>query len=374
MLFTDWFEPAYKAGGPIRSCVNFAYHMRGDYDIYVFTGDRDLGDEEAMDEIITDQWIPHSEGLAIYYASRDSLNWRVIGKQIRGLNADYIYLNSMFSRYFTVYPLLVKLYSRTAGKVVLAPRGMLRRSALSFKPFKKKLFLNLFSVLKITRFITFHATDEEEKKDILQVFGKDASSFSVPNFPGFQKPLTLPLQKRAGELKMVFVGRIHPIKNLHFLLEGLRACQSHIYLTVIGVKEDPDYWDSCKELVKQLPLNIIVVFIDAVPHHQLENILVEHHLFVLPTQGENFGHAIFEALAAGRPVLISDQTPWKNLEPFKAGWDLSLNDITRFAGTIERVAYMSAEELNDLCQCAWQYCSNYIQQSNIKQQYLKLFN
>ena len=37
-------------------------------------------------------------------------------------------------------------------------------------------------------------------------------------------------------------------------------------------------------------------------------------VFLLPTGGENFGHAIFEALSCGVPVLISDQTPWRGLE------------------------------------------------------------
>ena len=35
--------------------------------------------------------------------------------------------------------------------------------------------------------------------------------------------------------------------------------------------------------------------------------------FLLPTGGENFGHAIFEALSCGVPALISDRTPWRDL-------------------------------------------------------------
>ena len=112
---------------------------------------------------------------------------------------------------------------------------------------------------------------------------------------------------------------------------------------------------------------------EEVPHAQLEKILLNNHLFVLPTEGENFGHAIFEALAVGRPVLISDQTPWKNLSSANAGWDLPLNDPKTFSGRIELVGSMSAFELNAWCKGAYEFCSDYIRQINLKEEYKKLF-
>jgi glycosyltransferase involved in cell wall biosynthesis len=117
-----------------------------------------------------------------------------------------------------------------------------------------------------------------------------------------------------------------------------------------------------------------VKLLSDVPHHRLEEMLTAHHLFCLPTQGENFGHAIFEALAAGRPVLISDQTPWRSLAKRKAGWDIPLSDSTGFVNAIETVAAMDLRELNEWCKEAWRYCNDYIQQSDIKEQYRKLFN
>jgi glycosyltransferase involved in cell wall biosynthesis len=45
----------------------------------------------------------------------------------------------------------------------------------------------------------------------------------------------------------------------------------------------------------------------------------------MPTLGENFGHIFLEALAAGCPLMISDRTPWLELEAKGIGWDLSLD-------------------------------------------------
>lgn len=44
----------------------------------------------------------------------------------------------------------------------------------------------------------------------------------------------------------------------------------------------------------------------------------------MPTFNENYGHAIVESFVAGLPVVISDRTPWRNLEKINAGWDIPL--------------------------------------------------
>ncbi len=61
-------------------------------------------------------------------------------------------------------------------------------------------------------------------------------------------------------------------------------------------------------------------------------------LFLLPTAGENFGHAIFEALSSGVPALISDQTPWRGLAEAKAGFDLALAEPDRWVDAIDAFA------------------------------------
>ena len=73
-------------------------------------------------------------------------------------------------------------------------------------------------------------------------------------------------------------------------------------------------------------------------------VMAGYDLMFMPTLGENFGHAIFEALGAGTPVLISDRTPWRNLEARRAGFDLSLDDPAAFAAAIDRTAAQTPDE------------------------------
>ena len=56
----------------------------------------------------------------------------------------------------------------------------------------------------------------------------------------------------------------------------------------------------------------------------IKKYLVKSDLFISTSLNENYGHSIVEALSQGCPVLISDKTPWKQLEKFNAGADLPL--------------------------------------------------
>jgi glycosyltransferase involved in cell wall biosynthesis len=374
LLFADWYEPGYRAGGPIRSCVNFARHMSTDYRVYVFTSDRDLGSTLPYEGVPVDTWQTGKDGTAIYYCSPGNLSWQNIRRQLAAVRPDFVYLNSMFSPKFTIYPLLISRIYRHAYGVVLSPRGMLRESAIQFKTFKKKVYLTILRTAGMHRAIRFHATDRKEAEDIHKYFGETAGVTIVANFPGAAEgDLGVPVKKE-GELSMIFVGRIHPIKNLDLLLETLKQLRISCRLTVVGSLEDRSYWEKCSRIMDELPSNIIVNYIGEVANHELPAITARHHIFVLPTRGENFGHAIFEALAAGRPVLISDQTPWRNLQAAGAGWDLSLDSPWRFGEVIGQAAALGQQEYEALCRSTRQYLEKYVASLNLKEEYQKLFS
>ncbi|PWU00015.1 MAG: hypothetical protein C5B52_09590 [Bacteroidetes bacterium] len=374
LVFTDWYEPAIKAGGPVRSLVNFANNLRDDYDLWIYTGDRDLGDQHPYISFPLDQWIEKADGTHVYYASQSNSGFRDIKKQVEYVKPYWIYLNSMFSLQFSIYPVLLRRFGKIRSRIVIAPRGMLKESALRYKSRKKKFFLWLYRKLGLNKYLIFQATDSVEQEDIKKQFGYDSNVVLIPNFPGIQKDFVPIPSKESGVAHLIFVGRIHPVKNLLFLLEALKHVRTHVTLTIVAAIEDFDYWQACKAAIQSLPNHISLNILEQVPHGQLEKILLDNHLFVLPTEGENFGHAIFEALAAGRPVLISDQTPWKNLSSSTAGWDLPLGDPKSFSGKIDLVGSMSAFELNEWCRGAYEFCTDYIRNLNLKEDYKKLFH
>jgi glycosyltransferase involved in cell wall biosynthesis len=373
LVMIDWFDPGFKAGGPIRSCVNFAQYFKNDLQIYILTTDRDLGDTKPYPGIDADTWVDYQDKVKVFYASPGWLSWQSIKRTIQELKPDAVYVNSMYSKFFSIYPVLLKRTGNLNAKLVLAPRGMLKESAVRFKSHKKNIFLKLYKLLGLHRQAHFHCTDETEVSDVRKHFGEVPFTM-LANVNGAQPDLQLRNNKEPGIVKMIFIGRIHPIKNLHYLLSVLKDVKQQVRLTVIGSLEDAEYWQQCQQLIADLPGNIKVQYLGELAHHLLSPLVVEHDMFVLPTTGENFGHAIFEALAAGRPVLISDQTPWKSLAKYKAGWDLPLTAPQQFAEVIEKVAAMNNDELGEWCKGAWDYCKCYSDRSGIKEKYLQLFS
>src|SRR5215475_2345989 len=93
LLFTDWYEPGFKAGGPIQSCRNFVKAMQNDYELYVLTSDRDLGDVQPYEKISVEKWVSSNDGAQIYYEEEKKLTTSKILQLIREVNPDYIYLN-----------------------------------------------------------------------------------------------------------------------------------------------------------------------------------------------------------------------------------------------------------------------------------------
>jgi glycosyltransferase involved in cell wall biosynthesis len=375
LLFADWYAPGFKAGGPIRSCVNFAQHLRSDYEIYVFTSDRDLGSNGPYEGITVDAWIKAEPGVHLFYSSPANQGLACIKEQIGQIAPDFIYLNSMFSLHFTLFPLLiVRRMGKTRPSVILSPRGMLRSSALRFKPVKKKLFLHLFRLLKFPALIHFHAVDEEEQKDVLFHFGPATTVSLISNLPAMLTDEPTHIEKISGSLSMIFVGRVHPIKNLDYLLQAMTPLSQTIRLTIVGNMEDKTYWEKCRQIIERLPPAIRVDYLGEIPNEQIAGLIKKHHIFVLPTQGENFGHAIFESLSSKRPVLISDQTPWRQLSEVKAGWDLSLQKPEGFSAAMLQAISWDQTDFNEWSESAFRFARRHRENSGALDKYRQLFS
>ncbi len=59
---------------------------------------------------------------------------------------------------------------------------------------------------------------------------------------------------------------------------------------------------------------------------------------------ENFGHVIAEALMVGCPVIISDQTPWTDVNNIEGGWSIALENPKEFVEAIQIIVNASSQE------------------------------
>lgn len=371
LIFSDWYLPAYKAGGPVRSISNLVSLLQGSAELFILTSDRDLGDAQPFEDVSLDVWIDLKPQTKLCYISIENQNYEYLKSKILEVNPDVVYLNSMYSKVFSLYPLWFLLKNNDECRWILCPRGMLKPSALANKAQKKKLFLNAIKLLGISKKLQFHATDTTERKEIIHCFGNKSQVQVIPNVPSLSS--FIPIEKQKDQLKILFVGRIHPIKNLLFALECIAQTQTTIEFNIIGNMEDEAYWNTCKKRIDTLPERFQIKYLGAQTNDVILQKMKENHLFFLPTKGENFGHAIFEAFGAGRAVLISDQTPWRNLLAKGAGWDLPLNDTKSFVNVLEIVARMEQNEYDKMCQNAYNLANDYLDSHNFKKLYSGLF-
>jgi glycosyltransferase involved in cell wall biosynthesis len=246
-----------------------------------------------------------------------------------------IYSNSFFST-FTVNLVLLRKFGLISDRIplIIAPEGELSEGALSLKRRKKALYLQFAQVLKLYKGVIWKAASEMEKVQIERFAGGSGSIFVAPNmppkdiFPEFD--IKLKPTKKKGEVRLAFLSRIHPTKNLKFLLKLLKKSEGVIILDVYGPREDKTYFEECLKIVENLSRNAKVGFKGEVNNKDVTMTLLNYHFFVLPTLGESFGHVIVEALAAGCPLIISDTTPWQRLEEKGIGWDIPLDDVGRW--------------------------------------------
>jgi glycosyltransferase involved in cell wall biosynthesis len=69
-----------------------------------------------------------------------------------------------------------------------------------------------------------------------------------------------------------------------------------------------------------------VIFVDHLGLEEVKKAYVDCDVFVLPSYTENFGMTVVEAMACGRPVVISDQVNiWREVREKGAGLVVPLN-------------------------------------------------
>jgi hypothetical protein len=192
LIAVDWFTPGYRGGGPITSIAHFVAALGAHYDISILTSDRDYGQKVPYPDIVPDTWVAHGPHCRVWYCSAEARSYRHFRQLISETAYDLLYLNSMFSVTYTIFPLWNSRSLKPEVPVLLAPRGMLHAGALSLKPLKKKLFLRALRLMGMAKHIAFQATDAQEVHDIQTAFGAAAQVYQAPNLPRMtQQPLQM---------------------------------------------------------------------------------------------------------------------------------------------------------------------------------------
>lgn len=360
LILVDHYLPGHKAGGPVRTIAALVAHLGGRGDFSIITRDRDMGEDGPYTSVPTGTWLDLGPSRC-RYLSPPELRARPLGRLLRRTPHDVLYLNSVFTWPLGILPLVLhRLGVITSPQVVLAPRGQLDPGALSIRRGKKRWFLSCARLIGLYRNVTWQATSAMEAENIRAWAGASASIHTAPNLRiADQASATLSRSPRrpGSQLRVAFISRISPKKNLHGALEILSGVGVPVDFDIYGPVEGAAYWKRCQALMSGLPEHVRAAYHGPIPHQDVHGVLAGHDLFFLPTQGENFGHVILEALAAGCPVLVGDRIPWSELEQRGAGWAVPVDAVSRFRALIEAATAESPDRWAERCVAARRYAT-----------------
>lgn len=376
LTFVRHYIPGFKFGGPIRTIANVVDHFGDEFEFLIVTSDRDALDTKPYDNISVDSW--NTVGKAkVFYASSKARTLKTFARLIRETPHDVLYLNSLFDSTYTLLPLAILKVKKLPRKpIIIAPRGEFSQGALGLKPWKKKQFLSAAKMFRLYRRVTWHASSHHEEGDIRKWFGPSAKVVVARNLPAIQDSLKILNQRTCnnGSLLIVSLSRIARNKNLDYALRVLARVSSNVRFDIWGTLEDSVYWKECMRLVASMPKNIEINYRGALENKKVIEVLSGYDLFFLPTRGENYGHAIAESLAAGTPVLISDKTPWRNLQEDGVGWDLPLDqNEAAFSKIIDSSACLNADEKDRLKRRVHEYSKKHLKDPSVIESNRQLF-
>lgn len=361
------FWPGHEAAGPNLSVKAMCETLADGFDFLLVARDRPFGAAQPLTP--GNGW--RDLGWArIHYLPVGPQGAIGLAALLRATPHDVVLTNGFFDKEFSIPLLLARRFRKVPNApVVLSPRGEFSSGALGLKNVRKVAYLTLAKIFGLTRGIVFHVTSEEEQADTQRLFPKNR----IERITNVRPLFPLPSYRPGNLFRVAFLGRISPVKGLDVALEALTMVRERVDFTIYGPISDPAYWAHCEKLITLLPANVTAHRDGELANDAVPAAMAAQDLMFMPSRSENFGHAIFEALAAGTPVLIGNKTPWRGLSALKAGFDIPLPDTAALACTIDHLAALSPDRRQEWRKGARALAEKFVANSEAKREFALLF-
>lgn len=236
----------------------------------------------------------------------------------------------------------VATYTRSKNRPYLITlRGMMYPQALAHSAFIKKLSLALYQRRDLECAACVQATCQQEMEYYRDLGFKNPVAI-LPNPIVIEKVVDRSILKK-DMFRIGYLGRVHPrkrIERLIYAFDTLRNELKDAELLIIGA-DDKQYEEFLQKEVERLHLNNIR-FTGFLTGKEKDEAIMSLSYLVVPSDFENFGNIVTEALVRGVPVIASKGMPWKDLEDYHCGWWID-NDQDTINHAI-MMAYNTSEE------------------------------
>jgi glycosyltransferase involved in cell wall biosynthesis len=262
--------------------------------------------------------------------------------------ADLVCLSGVYC--FSTWPTLA-LATLLRKPTIWLPHGSLMKwGRRGRKVWLKRLFERVCS-LSLSSKTLMVCLSELEREQVHEVFPDLRCIVIQPSVAAVER-CSDRSQSPGETMRLLFVGRLHPVKGLDCLLGALKlvnlgrkgADEGPIArLTVAGGGTEA-YRNYIVGYAEQLGVSDDVEFLGSVPESSLPELFRCHDVTVAPSHSENFCYVIAESISHGVPVIVSRGTPWQDVERVGCGFCVESNDEA-ISTAIQKLYTLPLEEM-----------------------------
>ncbi len=247
---------------------------------------------------------------------------RELGEKIASV--DLMHLHQVWD-----YPLFAAFRLATKYKLpyIISPRGIFTQK-WRYNSFKKRVYLSLIAKPLLMHASAIHIVAKEELQGLRDI-GIKRPYFLIPNGVNLKEFSTLPVKEEAyrywpqlkGRRVAIYLGRLSPEKGLDILIRAWQTVVSEISNSVLLIAGPSfnGYRTHLERLVYTLKLDNHVIFSDFLDQNQKKIALNISDFYVQPSFSEGFSKSILEALACGKPCIITTGCNFSELKESGAG-------------------------------------------------------
>lgn len=289
-------------GGPAKACVEMAGAVANlGHQVDIFT--TDWRSSPSASQAFG---YPYTAGVLRSFNCDFPSVWKPSRDMARALLSDagkydLLHVHSLYLFHDMMAPLAARRANRP---YVVRPHGLLDPYIRRRNRLRKALVELAYQNRVLAQADAIHYTSADEQR-ISEPFARGAPGIVVPL--GVNAPAPVDNTVRQPR-RILFLSRLHPKKGLDLLVPAFAAVREQYgdaRLVIAG--PDDGARAMAADLVARHGLGDHVEFPGMLVGAAKDRAFAEAGLFVLPSYSENFGIAVAEAMAAGLPVVVSDQ-------------------------------------------------------------------
>lgn len=374
LVFNDYYLPSTKCGGPVTSITNAVNALKDEYEFFIEAANHDFGEKRPF-QGIGEEWYDVGYAHVRYHKDGElDFNYKKMDSFIKEVSPDLMWFSGLLVP--NKIHNAIKIGEKLNIPIVISPRGEASPNRMKLKGYKKYPYALLVTLMGIykKKNVYFHVTSDDEIEGLKKFFHINAEKITkVPNIGVMPISRNIEYQKKEGTVKAMFISRIHEVKNVDYAIKVFSKIKEQGEFDIYGPIESKEYWGKCKELIKKCPNNVKIQYCGSVEPSEVSDIYSKYDCFLFPTQNENYGHVIAEALANQCPVVLSKgTTPWDSINE-EAGFVCDLYNDEAFVKALSKIAAMDTKEYKEFMKKTNTYYVDKIKESDAVLGHKKMF-